>query len=106
MAFLFGEELLTVGDYQAEVAGAGLIQPREIDLIENPVTQREPNPAAEIERGAYARFGARGPARWDSGPARRITNIVAHRDFSSAPGSWPEDTDSRSLPLEEREKCV
>ena len=33
MAFLFGEELTTVGDNQAEVAGAGLVDTGEIDFI-------------------------------------------------------------------------
>jgi hypothetical protein len=38
MAFLFGEELTTVGDNQSEVAGAGLVHPGKVDLIENAMT--------------------------------------------------------------------
>jgi hypothetical protein len=38
MAFLFGEELTTIGDNQAEVAGAGLVHAGKIDLIENAMT--------------------------------------------------------------------
>src|SRR5258708_29176060 len=79
MALLFGEESATVSDNQSEVAGARLIHSREIDLIENAMTQREPKPALEAERSAYAGLGARSPAGFDSGPARRITKIVAQR---------------------------
>ena len=38
MAFLLGEELATVSDNQAEIAGAGLVHPGKIDLIENAMT--------------------------------------------------------------------
>jgi hypothetical protein len=38
VAFLFGEELATVGDNESEVSGAGLVHPGKIDLIENAMT--------------------------------------------------------------------
>ena len=79
MAFLFGEKRTTVGDNESEVASAGLVQPGKIDLIENAVTQCEPKPALEAQRSAYAGLGARSPAWFDSGPARRITTIIAQR---------------------------
>ena len=79
MAFLFGEELATVGDNESEIAGAGLVHAGKIDLIENAMTQREPKPALEAQRSAYAGFGARSPAGFDSGPTRRVTKIIAQR---------------------------
>ena len=90
MAFLFGEKRTTVGDNESEVAGVRLIKPGKIDLIENAMTQREPKPALEAQRSAYAGLGARSPAGFDSGPARRITKIIAQRSPSS---SVPEDVD-------------
>ena len=95
MAFLFGEKRAAVGDNQAEVAGTGLVHAGKIDLIENAMTQGEPDPAVQVQRRAYACFRARSPARCDSGPARRITKIVAiaHRGSSSPSSSLPEDAD-------------
>src|ERR1019366_9375091 len=93
MAFLFREEPTTVADNQAEVAGAGLVHPGKIDLIENAMTQREPNPAVKVQRSAYTGLGARSPAGFDSGPARRMTKIIAHRGSSSPSSSLPEDAD-------------
>jgi hypothetical protein len=102
MALFFGEEPAAVGDNQAEVAGAGLIHAGKINLVENAVTQREPNAAVEVQRGADSGLGARSPARFDSGPARRITKmIIAHRGSSSPSSSLPEVANC----LEERGKC-
>jgi hypothetical protein len=78
VALLFGEESTAISDDQAEVASAGLIDAREIDLIENAVTEREPNPAMEVEGSANPGFGARSPARFDSGPAGSVTSFVRH----------------------------
>jgi hypothetical protein len=97
MALLFGEELMAVGDDQAEVAGAGLIHPGKINFIENAVTQGEPDAAVQVQRSAYSGFGARSPAGLDSGPARGITEIavvvIAHRGSSSPISSVPEDSE-------------
>jgi hypothetical protein len=101
MAFLFSKVLTTVGDDQAEVADAGLIDSWIINLIEDAVTEREPNLAVEIQCGAYACLGARSPAGGDPGPARRVTNFITHealsltfkqfaRRFRSALGFHPE----------------
>jgi hypothetical protein len=38
VAFLFGEELATVGDNESEIAGAGLVHAGKIDLIKNAMT--------------------------------------------------------------------
>jgi hypothetical protein len=76
MAFLFGEELAAIGDNQPKVAGAGLVDPGKIDFIKDAVTQREPNPAVEVQGGAYAGLGARSPARFNSGPAGRVLYAI------------------------------
>ena len=91
MSLLLGEESAAVGDNQAEVAGAGLIDSGEIDFIENAMTQREPNPAVEVQGSARACLSARSPARLDSGPARGITEIIAHGGSLSPSSSLPED---------------
>jgi hypothetical protein len=92
MPLFFGEEAMTVGDDQAEVAGAGLVHPGKINLIENAVTQREPNPAVEVQRRAYSGLGARSPAGFDSGPAGRVSKVIviAHSRSSSPSSSLPE----------------
>jgi hypothetical protein len=41
------------------------------------MTEREPSPAVQVQRGAYAGLGARGPEGFDSGPAGCITKVVA-----------------------------
>jgi len=43
VAFFFGEEVATVGDEEAEVAGAGLVDAGEIDLVQNAVADGEPD---------------------------------------------------------------
>src|SRR5258708_21041491 len=101
MTFIFREEVSAVGDNQAEVAGAGLVNTGKISLIEDAMTESEPNPAVEIQRSAYASLGARGPAGFDSGPARRVSKIIiiviAHRGSSSPPSSLAEDADLCSI---------
>lgn len=47
------------------------------------MTQREPNPAVEVERGADSGLGAGSPARFDAGPAGRVTSFIAHRGSTS-----------------------
>src|SRR5580658_11281281 len=99
MAFLLGEETFPVGHNHAEVADTGLVNSGKVDLIENAMTQREPDPAVKVQRSAHAGLGARGPARFDPGPARRHSKlfphrITAHRKSSSSPSrSLPEDQD-------------
>ncbi len=100
MTFLFGEVFASIRHDEAEVAGAGLVDAGEIDLVENAVTKREPNPAVKIQRGADTGLGARRPAGLDAGPSGGVTNVVAHENSPSLIGSLissvPEDASRRS----------
>ena len=85
-----GEEARAVGDDQAEVANAGLIDARVIDLVENAVADGEPDAARVGEGRADAALGARGPARLDPGPPRRLYHRRAPRAITpAAPASPP-----------------
>src|ERR1022692_4968336 len=86
MTLFFREPALPVGDNEAEIACARLIQAREVDFIQNAMTECEPNAAVQIQSRANSRLCAGGPARCDSGPARSITNFVLHKRASSLPG--------------------
>ncbi len=96
MTFLFGEKFAAIGDDEAEVAGTSLVDSGEINFVENAMTEREPNPAVQVQGGADAGLGARSPARFDAGPAWGITNGVTHRKSSSPISSVPEDAGLRS----------
>jgi hypothetical protein len=65
--FLLGEELRSVRDDQPHVADAGLVNAWVIDLIEDSVAQREPDPTLITEGRANAGLGAGSPARRNSG---------------------------------------
>jgi hypothetical protein len=78
VAFLLREEIATIGDDEAEVAGAGLIDAREIYFIDNSVTNGEPHPAMLVQGCTNAGFGAGSPAWGNSGPAGCVTRI-AHK---------------------------
>ena len=80
--FLFGKEFTTVGDDQAKVAGAGLIDSRIIDLVQDAVTERKPNLAVEVQSGAYASLSARSPTGGDPGPAGGVANFITHEALS------------------------
>ena len=94
MALFLREERVAVGDDQAEIARAGLVDAGKINLVENSVAEREPDAAVQIERCAHAGLGARSPARFDSRPARRVTNFISQWS-SPAFSSLPEDADFR-----------
>src|SRR5512135_186415 len=66
---LFREERAAVGDDHPQVAGAGQIDAWIVDLVDDAVTQREPDLAHEVERRPDPALGAGGPARRDPGPA-------------------------------------
>src|ERR671914_2873527 len=79
MTFLLGEEAtLSISDDQPQVPGAGLINARIINLIQNSVAQGEPDVAAFTQRCSNAAFGASSPARGDAWPAWGGLRILVH----------------------------
>ncbi len=76
VALLLGEIAVRGGDEEAEVARAGGIDARIVDLVEDAVAEREPQPARRRAGGADAHLGARRPARRAAGPARRRDGVV------------------------------
>ena len=71
IALFLGEIVAPIGDDEAEIAGAGVVDAGIIDLVEDAVAEGEPDPALGRERGADAALGARGPARGNARRARR-----------------------------------
>ena len=69
VALLLGEEAIVAGDDQAEVARAGLIDARIVDLVQDAVAEREPDAADRGQRGADTALRAGGPAWRDAWPA-------------------------------------
>ena len=79
IALLFGKEVEAVGDDQSQVASAGLIDARKVDLVKDAVADREPDFTVLVEGSADAGLGARGPARRDAGPAGGVLcNRITH----------------------------
>lgn len=75
VALFFGEEVASVGDEETEVTGAGLIDPRKIDFVQDAVTNGEPDLTVLVQGCASAGFGAGGPARGNAGPAGRVKRV-------------------------------
>ena len=69
-ALFLGEESVGGRHEHAHVPRAGLVDTGVIDLVEDPVAQREPHAAGSVQRGADALFRAGCPARLYSRPAR------------------------------------
>ena len=82
VALLLGEELAPVGDDESEVARARLIHAREVDLVEDPVAQREPDAAHRRQGGGHGTLRTRSPARRNTGPARGVLDVIRHHGFS------------------------
>ena len=66
----FGEVGLPIGHDEPEIARARVIDARIVDLVENPVAQREPDTAVATDRRAEAALRTRRPARRNTRPAR------------------------------------
>lgn len=75
VAFFFREIIASVGDQQAEIAGAGLIDAGKIHFVDNSVTGSEPDLAMLVQGGASSGFGAGSPARRDAGASGGIDGI-------------------------------
>ena len=78
LPLLLGDPAFAVGDDQAHVARAGPVQATIVDLVEDAVAEREPDPAGVAQRDAHAALGAAGPASRDARPARRVVVRTTH----------------------------
>ena len=85
VALLLGEEVGAVGDDQPEVARAGHVDARVVDLVQDAVADREPDAALVAGRGPDAALGARRPARRAARPARRVGRPVVVHAVSPRP---------------------
>src|SRR5258708_40376994 len=71
MALFLREVALAIRHNEAHVTGAGLIDSRKVNLVQNAMTEREPNAAMLVQCGANTCFRARSPTRFDAWPSRR-----------------------------------
>ena len=71
VAFFFRKEIAAVGDDEPDVPGAGRIQARVINLVEDAMAERKSYLARRAQGGPDSGLGARGPARFDARPAGR-----------------------------------
>lgn len=77
MTLLLGEEAVSIGDDQAKVSEAGLIDAGVVNLVEDAVAERKPDAAGGAERCPYAALGTERPAWRDArSPGRRL--LVLH----------------------------
>ncbi len=82
VAFFFGKVTLRPSDNKTEIAGAGTVYPRIIDLVQNAVAEREPDRRCFRQRSADPVFGARRPARFYARRARCKIQSGAHHEMS------------------------
>ena len=71
VAFFLVAKGLAIGDEELEVARVRLVHMRVVNLIDDAVAEREPEPATGMIGRAHAFLGARSPARLDSGRSER-----------------------------------
>ena len=60
----------SIADEKLKVSRVGLVDVRIVNLVDDAVTQREPNAATGMIGCPHAFFGARSPARFDSRRAK------------------------------------
>src|SRR5208283_3760173 len=65
MPLFLGEEVAPIGDDEAQIAYARLVDSGEIDFIHDSVAEREPDLAVLVQGCANARLGAGSPAGWN-----------------------------------------
>ena len=58
MTLLFREKFPPVCNQEPEIARASLVNPRKINLVQNPMAQREPHPAVQVQSRAHTGFRA------------------------------------------------
>src|SRR6185437_4681335 len=78
VAFLFREIIAAVGDDEAEIACASVVDARIINLIEDAVADRVPDAALRRERRADRTFGAGCPARRNARPTGSLAAHTLH----------------------------
>ena len=71
VALFLVAKCFAVADQKLKIARVGLVDVRVIDLVDDAVAEREPDPAARMISGAEAFLGAGRPARLNSGRAKR-----------------------------------
>ena len=76
VALDLGEESIPVGDDEPEVANAGLVNTWIVDLIDDAVTDGEPDSATLAERGPDPVLGARGSPSRNSRPPGRFDHVL------------------------------
>ena len=92
IALFLGKEVDSVRDDKAKITRGGTVDKRVIDLVENTICNRKPDPAFTRDGGADTRFGAGSPVRFDSGITR---GIMRHRIIVM---SWIGEADSLIAP--------
>src|SRR5437870_5576197 len=70
VAFLLVAERPAIGNEKLEIARVGLIDRRIINLVDDPVTQREPNAATRVIRRPDPFLGTVRPTRFNPRPAK------------------------------------
>src|SRR5215831_13175683 len=71
VALLLVAECFAVADEKLKIARIGMIDVRIINLVDDPMTEREPKPATAVVSRAHALLGAGSPARLDSRRSKR-----------------------------------
>ena len=72
VTLLLRDKRTGVGDHEAEITQAGLIESRVVDLVQDAVAEREPDAARGSEGCADAALSAGRPPRRNAGPARGV----------------------------------
>src|SRR6185437_1098269 len=88
VTLLLGEVCAAVRDDQSQVAHAGLVDPRVIDLVESAVAEREPDVAVVAQRRAHADLCAGRPAGGNARrPGRETDRLVRYTHGHDSPGA-------------------
>src|ERR1700722_3452168 len=96
----FVAERFAVGDEKLEVARVGLIDGGIINLVDNAVAQREPDPATGVIGRAESLLGAGGPARFDARRAEgRCVVAGRHAGLFRAAASSPANSQPGKSPM-------
>ena len=90
---------------ESHVTRARLVYARVVDLIQNSVADREPDPTTRTKGGAHAGFGARRPPgqpAWPTGGAGRGGQLPMATARGCAGAAWIRSPASRLPPSEQK----